>query len=538
MLTHLHIQSYALISELDIDFRSGFSVITGETGAGKSIILGALNLVLGGRADTRSIYEGRDKCIIEAEFEDCEIPDYPSSLLIRRELHTNGRSRSFVNDELISQTELKQIGGKLIDIHSQHHNLLMADSGFQLDVVDAIALAGSGSEILKDYTTAYSAYTDTLSSLTSLKQKAKENKQNADYLRFQLDRLNNANLLEGEMETLEQEQYALSHAEQIKESLLAATQLIDGDEQSAVSFIRQTRLDAVAPTLAERLKSVEIELRDINAEAQRTADITEADPARLMEVEQRIVLLSDLLRIHDKSDIAELIELRDELEKQCTEIDNYDERIAEFEKQLNSDKRLLDKASASLTARRAAVRKTICDNLSDNLHKLGMPHAKVDILITPAEDYTARGKDNIQFVFAANLGQNLRPVADIASGGEISRIMLCIKSLIASSKSLPTIIFDEIDTGISGEVAHQTGVIMRQMAASRQIIAITHLPQIAAAGETQYKVYKTDNESHTETHISLLNSKERVREIASMLSGKLESEASEQTAEQLLLRFD
>ncbi len=537
MLSHLHIQSYALISELDIDFKSGFSVITGETGAGKSIILGALNFVLGGRADTKSIYEGRDKCIIEAEFMDCELPDFSSDLLIRRELHANGRSRSFVNDELITQAELKQLATKLIDIHSQHQNLLMADSGFQLDVVDAIAFDKKNADLLTDYKSRYEAYTTTLDALREIRRNAKENKQNADYLHFQLERLQNANLTDGEMEMLEQEQYTLSHAEQIKEALLTASELIDGEQTGAVALVHQTRLDSVAPRLAERLQAVEIELRDINAEALQIADSTEADPAKLEETENRISLLTDLMRKHDKKSVSELIQLRDDLQKQCEEIDNYDEQIAELEKRLESEQNSLDKAANLLTDIRKAVKQDICATLSRNLQNLGMPHAKFDIAVTPADDYTERGKDIVQFLFAANLGQTLRPVGDIASGGEISRIMLCIKSLIASQRGLPTIIFDEIDTGISGEVASQTGMIMRSMAEKRQIIAITHLPQIAAAADTQYKVYKADTDLHTETHISKLQDEERVKEIAMMLSGKMETEASLQTARQLLLRL-
>lgn len=522
MLRHLHIQNYALISHLDLDLEGGFSVLTGETGAGKSIILGALNLVMGGRADTKAITDGEDKCIIEAEFDEC---------IVRRELYANGKSRSFVDDSVVTLAELKTLAARLIDIHSQHANLLLENDDFQLSIVDAIA--GNQAETVA-YATAYEAYLQAQKALHDLQALARKTQADADYIAFRYQTLADAHLEEGEMASLEEEQFRLSHAEEIRTALETATNAIDGEEMSVLELLRMCNLSTAAPELQERIESAKIELRDIADEANKQAERTEFDPERLGEVEERLGLLNTLLRKYNAASEEELIGMRDELQRQNEQINSFDADIARLQKELDSRTADLEKAALTLRKTRESVREPIAQQLVKNLTRLGIAHAKIDIAITDAPDYTPAGKDDVQFMFAANLNQSLRRVSEVASGGEISRIMLCIKALIASKNGLPTIIFDEIDTGVSGEVASQMGDIMQQMASSRQIIAITHLPQIAAKGQTQYLVYKADTAQRTETHIKRLTEEERVEQIATMLSGKHPTPAAIENARQLL----
>ena len=524
MLQHLHIQNYALISHLDIDFGNGFSVLTGETGAGKSIILGALALVMGARADLKTITEGEDRCVIEADFGD---------YLIRRELNRNGRSRSLVNDEVVSQVELKALANKLIDIHSQHENLLLADDNFQLSVVDAIA--GNGRE-RAEYYAAYTVYCEAKKALNDLQAIAAKTRKDQDYVSFQFEQLDKAQLNDpNEQEALEEEEYRLSHVEQLKVSLQTALNALDGDEGSALELIRaaRTALGDIS-SLNDRLQSVEIELKDIVSETNRMEENTELDPVRLQEVQERLDLINTLLRKHNVQNLSELIALRDELGKQMNQIASFDEEIARLQTELDNALTALKRAADTLTVSRENIRTKIADKLTADLSQLGIAHANVDISITPLDDYTETGHDNVQFLFAANLNQSLRRVSEVASGGEIARFMLCVKALIASTNGLPTIIFDEIDTGVSGEVATQMAKIMRQMADNRQIIAITHLPQIAAQANAQYRVYKADTDTRTETHITRLKDEERVQEIAAMLYGKTITPAAIKTAQELL----
>lgn len=524
MLRHLHIQNYALISHLDLDLAGGFSVLTGETGAGKSIILGALNLVMGGRADTKAITDGEDKCIIEAEFDEC---------IVRRELYSNGKSRSFVDDSVVTLGELKTLAARLIDIHSQHANLLLENDDFQLSIVDAIAGNNAEKEV---YSARYEAYREAQKALHDLQELAKKAQADADYIAYRYKTLDEAHLENGEMADLEEEQFRLSHAEEIRGALETTTHALDGEEMSVLNLLRMCDLSTASPELHERLQSVEIELKDIAEEANRLAERSEFDPERLAQVEERLSLLNTLLRKYNASDEAELIQMRDELERQNDQIGSFDIDIARLQKELATKTKDLDQAATDLRKTRENVRKPICEQLVKDLTRLGIAHAKMDIAITDTEDYTPQGKDDVQFMFAANLNQSLRRVSDVASGGEISRIMLCIKALIASKNGLPTIIFDEIDTGVSGEIASQMGDILQQMAESRQIIAITHLPQIAAKGATQYLVYKADTDTRTETHIKHLTSDERVEQIATMLSGKHPTPAALENASQLLGR--
>ena len=522
MLKHLHIQNYALISHLDIDFGEGFSVMTGETGAGKSIILGALALVLGARADSKAITDGEDKCIIEAEFTD---------YIIRRELYANGKSRSFVDDSVVSLQELKVLANKLIDIHSQHANLLIENADFQLEVLDAIA---QNEALRETYSTDYQAYTTAVESLRKLQELARKSQQDAEYIQYRYTMLDEAGLREGEPEELDQEQYRLSHAEEIQSALQTAVSALNGEQGSALDALRACHLDAAVPELQERIDSVRIELQDIAQEAERALNRIESDPQRLEQVEERIGQLEDLKRKFSAESITELIAMRDELAEQVKRLDSFDFDIAQAQKEVDAKRATLTKSAQALTASRKAVVPLICERLVNGLQRLGVAHAKVEIPVMATEDFTPNGCDEVQILFAANLNQSLRNVSDVASGGEISRLMLCVKALIANTRGLPTIIFDEIDTGVSGDIATQMASIMREMAKSRQIIAITHLPQIAALGERHYKVYKADTNRRTETHIRHLNDEERITEIASMLSGKEVTESALNTAKELI----
>ena len=515
MLTHLHIRNYALISHLDIDFHEGFSVMTGETGAGKSIILGALNLVMGARADIKSITEGEDKCVIEATFSHLspnQLIDSSTDLIIRRELSANGRSRSFVNDEVVTQTELKALARQLIDIHSQHESLMIGDDLFQIEVVDAIA--GNSTE-REEYSEAYHAYLQAMAALREAEALAKKAQADADYMQWQYNQLVEAQLFTGEIEALEEEEYRLSHAEEIQASLAQALQQLDGDH-GALALIHSTRLSDANSTLAERLDSVEIELKDIVSDIQHIYAHTERDPMRLEVVQERLSMLQTLMKKHRVQTIEELIALRDQLAGQVQRLENMDEEIAQLTIQSLQLKDKTDQAAARLTQSRQSICNKIEVQLVADMVRLGVPHAKVAVDIQPTDDFTETGKDNVQFMFAANLNQSLRRVAEVASGGEISRLMLCIKALIARSNGLPTIIFDEIDTGVSGTIASQMGEIMRQMAEARQIITITHLPQVASRGEHHYLVYKEDTDVRTETHIRQLTAAEHETEIEKM----------------------
>ena len=508
MLKHLHIRNYALITHLDIDFHEGFSVMTGETGAGKSIILGALNLVMGARADTKTITEGEDKCIIEATFLQDE------EVIVRRELNVNGRSRSFVNDEVVTQTELRTLAHQLIDIHSQHESLLIGDDLFQIQIVDTIA----NNQVERDaYAVAYEQYNDKVQELRKYQERAARAQSDADYVAFQWQQLEDARLQVGEIENLEEEEYRLSHAEEIQASLAAALQQLDGDH-GALSMIHLVRLDEADAVLSERIDSVEIELKDILSDIQRLYDRTERDPQRLEEVQERISLLQTLMKKHRVQTIEELISLHEELGAQMQQLANYDEDITRLKEEVDGAYGHLIRAADSLTLTRQAVKETIASQLVVDMQRLGVKHANVAVQIMPLDDFTLYGKDDVQFMFAANLNQSLRRVADVASGGEISRLMLCIKALIASVNGLPTIVFDEIDTGVSGAVASQMGDIMRQVAASRQVISITHLPQVVIKGEHHYLVYKEDTDLRTETHIRLLTADEHQAEIEKMRS--------------------
>lgn len=549
MLRHLHIENYALITHLDIDFSAGFSTITGETGAGKSIIIGALGLLMGARADSKSITEGEQKCVIEGEFgvekygleglfEEYDL-DYSDICTIRRELSQNGKSRSFVNDTPVTLAPLKELSARLIDVHSQHENLLLTDPGFGLKVVDSVA---KNTKEREAYSTAFSAYRETLKQLEALKKEAAESAKNADYVAYQWKELSEAQLKEGEKEELEAEEQKLVHAEEIQAGLAGAFELLDSEQAGVLMQLREcvSQLRNVSryldkeSDLADRTESAAIELRDIAETVSHLTDETEADPNRLSFVQERLDTLNSLLQKHHLEDVSDLIRLRDEMEKQMGRNDSFELEIKQLEKQLASEHKQLENAAKVLTETRQNVLGHIKGRLESQLVSLGIAHAQVEMEMHEAGEFGISGKDEVQILFAANKNQSLRKVQDVASGGEIARLMLCIKALMLHQQ--PTIIFDEIDTGVSGEVASKMGDIMREMASGRQILAITHLPQIAAKGEQQYSVFKEDSAVRTETKIRLLNEEERVTAIAKLLSGEDVSSAALENAKSLLKR--
>lgn len=501
MLKHLYIKNYALIRELEIDFDGGMSVLTGETGAGKSIILGALNLVMGGKADNSVITEGEERCVIEAVFTEAG-----NEIVVRRELSATGRSRSFVNDEVASQTELRQLAARMIDIHSQHESLMLSDDSFQRTVVDAIAHNDHARE---DYAAAYHDWTVSRDTLREMEAIMVKIKKDADYVAFQYNELQAAQLDDADLDELEAEQYRLSHAEEIGRQLSYAVAALDGDEQSVIQLLSDCRLQEADSALDERLQSVIIELRDIAREAEHALDRTEVNPQRLIQVETRIDTLNRLLHKHEKQTVDELIDLREKLAEAVAMVDNSDARIEQARRELTLHAKTVAEKAEALTKTRQAVALPMAQTLENDLRDLGIQHPKIEVAITPTAEPTESGQDHIEMRFAANLGQTPRAIGSVASGGEISRVMLAVKAMIASTNGLPTIIFDEIDTGVSGNTATRMGEIMHRIAETRQVIAITHNPQIAVQADHQFGVYKQDNATYTETHIRKMSNEQR-----------------------------
>ena len=550
MLKSLFIQNFVLIDSLDICFNPGFSVITGETGAGKSIILGALSLVLGQRADGKSIKQGADKCVIEAIFDvskyqlepfflgnDLEYD--PESCILRRELYASGKSRAFVNDSPVPLAILKELGTKLIDIHSQHQNLLLGDNRFQLRVVDVMA---ENEILLILYKKEYTRYQGLRKALSALKERAAQSKQEEDYIRFQLDQLEEANLQPNEQEELEQEQETLSHAEEIKSSLYRVSSCLDGEEQGVVSLLKESlsSMDALeryfprAKEIAERLRSAYIDLNDLASEMEGMIEDVEFNPDRLAWGNERLDTLYALQQKHRVSSVDDLIALRDQFRAQLTDIESFDEQIAALEKQVQDAYKELLQQAAVLSEQRKVAAVAFAQQLVQMVAPLGMPHTRFQVEVVPRKEPESDGMDEIRFLFSANKSMALQPVAQTASGGEISRLMLCIKAMIAGFTALPTIIFDEVDTGVSGDIADKMGHIMQDLGSKMQVFAITHLPQIAAQGEAHYFVYKEDVKDRTLTRIRPLDKEERIREVARMLSGSALTEASLANAKDLL----
>jgi len=550
MLKSLYISNYALISELNIDFESGFSVITGETGAGKSIILGALSLILGQRADSKSIKIDAEKCVIEAEFDissythlteffsQNDLDNESKFCIIRRELTNSGKSRAFINDTPVGLNVIRDLSNQLIDIHSQHENLLLSNASYQLDVVDILA---QNADLMATYKQYYTQWRNLLAELKQLQKTAEKQSSDLDYIQFQFQQLTEANLLENEQEELEFELETLSHAEEIKLELLKASQLLE-EEHMSVPLLKESisalsRIKTYIPNgenWHERLQSALIELKDISAEMSAFEERVEFNPERLAFVEVRLAEIFTLLKKYKVLTVAELIQMRDDFGKQLEKIDSFDEEIASLKAKIDSTFNQLQNQSEQLTLSRESAFKPIESYLIEQLSNLGMPNIQFQVSISALGDFTETGRDEVQFLFSANKNRLVQPVALIASGGEVSRLMLAIKSLVAHKADLPTIIFDEIDTGVSGEIAHRMADIMQNMCADMQVITITHLPQIAAKGKQHYRVYKDESGMQTETHIQRLSTPERVTELAQMLSGKNVTEAALKNAQELL----
>ncbi|RHJ91757.1 DNA repair protein RecN [Parabacteroides bouchesdurhonensis] len=550
MLKSLFIQNFVLIDNLDIRFDEGFSVITGETGAGKSIILGALSLVLGQRADAKSIKNGADKCVIEAVFDISKYLlepffvendlDYDAeSCILRRELFSSGKSRAFVNDTPVPLSVMKELGNRLIDIHSQHQNLLLGDNRFQLKVVDVMA---ENEILLTHYHKEFIHYQALKSELKKLKEKAIQTKQEEDYIRFQLKQLSEARLVSGEQEELEQEQEMLSHAEEIKGSLYKITELLNGDEMGGLQLMKEAlstsdsleKYFSKAKEISERLRSAYIDLNDLASEIDVMKEDVEFNPDRLAWVNDRLDMIYSLQQKHHVSTLDELLALQLKYENQLKDIDSFDEQVDILSKQLDSSyKELLQRAS-TLSGQRKLAADAMSAQLVKMVAPLGMPNIRFRVNIIQKEEPESDGMDDIRFLFSANKNGELQPVAQTASGGEIARLMLCIKAMIAGFTALPTILFDEIDTGVSGEIADKMGDIMQDLGTKMQVFAITHLPQIAAKGKEHYFVYKEDMPDRTITRIRKLTNEERIREVARMLSGASLTEASMANAKELL----
>lgn len=550
MLKHLYIRNYALIDELDIDFPAGFSVITGETGAGKSIILGAIGLLVGNRADIKSIKPGAKKCVIEAQFgiagygleplfTDNDVDFDPDECIVRRELSATGKSRSFVNDSPAPLQFLRQLGDKLIDIHSQHQNLLLQKEDFQLGVVDIIAHDDKQKEL---YSKSFNEYEKAKKALTDLQKSIEKARENEEFLRFQYNELQTAQLSNGIQEELEQESAALSHSEDIKSALFNADNILNADVDGIVGRTGEAAdalhgIESVYPKvkeLADRLDSAKVELADIAADVSADTDNVDFDPARLDEVNARLDNIYSLEQKHHVNTVAELIKIRDEIEKQLDGIDDGDNQLGELQKRVDDTSAACKKEATKLSALRKKAATEVEKQMSSRLIPLGMPNVRFKVDIQKKE-LSADGTDRILFLFSANKSTDLMPVAEVASGGEIARVMLSLKAMISGAVNLPTIIFDEIDTGVSGAIASKMAQLMKEMAdAGRQVIAITHLPQIAAMGEAHYKVEKEETDTGTTSHMRRLTDDERISAIAAMLSGDNITEAALQNARELM----
>ena len=550
MLRLLYIQNYALIEKLDISFGAGFSVITGETGAGKSIILGAIGLLLGQRAEVKAIRQGASKCVIEARFdisaygmepffEENEL-EYEEECILRREVYASGKSRAFINDTPASLVQMKELGEQLIDVHSQHQNLLLNKEGFQLNVLDILS---HNDEQLSTYQSLYREWKQAQQELADLIARAEQNKADEDYIRFQLEQLEEANLSAGEQEELEQETDMLSHAEEIKAGLFRVGQLLTSDEGGLLAGLKESlntmlglqKVYSPATELAERLESTYIELKDVSQEVSSQEEDVEFNPDRLEEVNDRLNLIYTLQQKHRATTVEELLTLAEEYAAKLAAITSYDERIGELTTLCDTLYNKVRKQAAVLTKARTGAAREVEKQMASRLVPLGMPNVRFQVEMGIRKEPGVHGEDTVNFLFSANKNGSLQNISSVASGGEIARVMLSIKAMIAGAVKLPTIVFDEIDTGVSGEIADRMADIMQEMGEQdRQVISITHLPQIAARGCAHYKVYKQDNETETNSHIRRLADEERVEEIAHMLSGATLTEAALNNAKALL----
>ncbi|MBU8892733.1 MAG: DNA repair protein RecN [Bacteroidales bacterium] len=549
MLQSINIQNYALINELEIDFNKGLNIITGETGAGKTILLGALSLVLGQRADTSVLKDKRRKCFVEAKFRIKHYKieeffkqndlDYEDLTTIRREITDNGKSRAFINDTPVNLTILKDLNNNLIDIHSQHESLLLGDDHFQLSLVDSFA---DHQELLDNYRNKYEEYNILTSEYKKLIDNADKAKADLDYYQFQFDQLEALKLVEGEQEELEAEIEKLNHAEEIKSSLSNSYNLLAGEDISIISNLKQTKdsVESISKYLKEgddivkRIDSVYIELQDVNNELERLNEKIEHDPARIEFIRERLDNIYSLEQKHKVATVKELIKIKNELQQKIDTINSYDFETEKIKKELNALHIKLSELANQISRNRKNVITKIENKVIEILKQLGIPNADFKVEQIPSEEFLPTGKEIIRFLFSANKNVALEELSKVASGGEMSRLMISIKSLIVETTTLPTIIFDEIDTGTSGEIADKMGSIIKRMSENMQVINITHLPQIASKGDYHYLVYKKDNHETTNTYIKLLSQEERINEIAKMLSGEALSDAAIQNARVLL----
>ena len=550
MLKHLYIKNFTLIDELDISLYEGFSVITGETGAGKSIILGAIALLLGQRADSKTIKQGAEKCVIEAHFDlsrynmqaffdENDIEYDADDCIIRRELTAAGKSRAFINDTPVALSMLKELGDQLMDVHSQHQNLLLNKQDFQLEVVDIIA---DDAAQLAKYQQTFAAYQAAEKELTELQAAIERNRENRDFLQFQYEELENAHLVEGEQEELEQRSDTMEHSEDIKSALYTTDNALSADQNGVIEQLRSSlsalrSIEAVYPEvsdLIQRIDSSYIDLKDVAHEISSLLESVDFDPAELDQVNNRLDRIYELEKKYHVDAIEALIEKRDNLHQQLQAIENGDESLDEVKARVSQLEAQARKEAETLTKLRTKAAKKIEDEMQKRLVPLGMPHVRFSIQLTAIE-LGVNGCDRVSFLFSANTSTPLQPVSQVASGGEIARVMLSLKAMISGAVKLPTIIFDEIDTGVSGKTAEMMAQIMKEMGGhGRQVISITHLPQIAALGSVHYKVEKNETTNGTTSKMRQLDADERVREIAQMLSGSDVSEAAIQNAKALL----
>jgi len=550
MLQTLIIQNYALISRLEIDFQSRFSVITGETGAGKSILLGALSLILGQRADTKSIKQNEDRCLIEGVF---DISSYQLDSLfsekgweydarqciLRREIWVSGKSRAFINDSPVGLNDLKELGAYLIDIHSQHQNLLLADSQFQMQVLDVLA---KNKELKNDYLSTYCEYIRIDKKIRELKERISIRKTEEDYLRFQFNQLEEARLQAGEQDLLEPESETLSHIEEIKNGLFQLELLFSSEDSGIVPALKESlkqlqslqKVYSASEPMIERVETAYLDLKDLATDIYSRQENLEFNPERLQEINDRLHTIYSLQQKHRVDSVDALIALRDDLDKQIQEIDHSGEALEQLEKKSAQLYERVTTLAGKLSQTRNDAAGKLESRLVETISALGMPNVRFSVEIIKKETFDSKGCDRVTYLFSANKNMELKPVAQTASGGEISRLMLGVKSLIAGAMALPAIIFDEIDTGVSGEIADKMGDIMRQMGETMQVIAISHLPQIIAKGEMQYLVYKDENNDLAETRISRLSYEERIKEIAYLLSGATLTTAAIENAKELL----
>lgn len=549
MLKRLHIDNYALIESSEIDFESGFTVITGETGAGKSILLGALGLLMGDKVESKYFKDAEKKCVIEATFDlsnynlqsffDENELEYDDETIVRKEIQTSGKARQFVNDSPVSLSVLKSLGDRLIDIHSQHQNLLIKDDEFQLSVVDAVA----DTKIeLEQYAAQYKNWKKLSQELEKLKLQQEQDRENQDYLESQLEKLTSANLVEGEQTELEEEQNVLSNADTIRESLGNAYWNMEDDDSSIASRLKESinSMNKVADMvsgmeeLVERSNSLLADIKDISATLSDYIDKVDSDPKRLEFIQQRLDTIYTLERRFKVDSVEELIQTRKDLEKRVARFTSSSEELEDLEKEVEKARKELSKSAKTLSDKRKNNADKIADSIVQNLVEMGMPASKLKVEVSQIDGFSPLGIDEVRFLFSANKDKTLLPISDIASGGEISRVMLSLKNLLSQVSSLPTVILDEIDTGISGEVAGRMGKVMKKMATRMQVISITHLPQIAAQGDNHFMVFKADKGEKIVSSIKLLSQDERVDEIAQMLSGASPTDAARANARELM----